>query len=690
LKANGLEFAPEADRLTLIKRATFDLVGLPPTVEEVAQFLADPAADAYERMLDRLLASPQYGERWGRHWLDVAGYADSDGYNDADTPRPFAYKYRDYVIRSLNADKPLDQFLKEQLAGDEMVAGPAPTLAPEELDKLIATGYLRMGADGTGQANSEEARNQVLADTLKIVSTSLLGVSVGCAQCHDHRYDPIPQADYFRLRAVFEPAYDWKNWRQPNQRLVSLYTDADRTKAAEIEQAAGEVAKERAAKEAEFIKATVEKELQKFPEGIRDQLKGAYEAPADKRTPEQQKLLADNPSVNISPGVLYQYDPQAAEELKKFDTKIGEIRAQRPPEDFIQALTEIPGQVPATHIFYRGDYRQPTDAVSPGALTVCAAPGQKIEFAVKDEGRPTTGRRTAFAQWVVGPQNPLTARVLANRIWLNHFGWGFVNTPGEFGILGDRPVHRELLDWLAHDLVAGGWKLKRFHKQIMMSAAYRQSSQRDARKAELDGDDRLGSRMPVRRLDAETLRDRILSVTGVLNPTMFGPAIPVKEDDAGQVVVAVDPPPPGSDMQQSPAFRRSIYVQVRRTQPLAFLQVFDAPVMEVNCERRPVSTVAPQSLMLMNSDFVLKQSNYFASRLKKEAGTEPADLVRRAWQLAYCRAPEADELQQATEFLTQRTARLQQQNPTPADPAAEALVSLCQVILSSNEFLYVE
>jgi len=296
----------------------------------------------------------------------------------------------------------------------------------------------------------------------------------------------------------------------------------------------------------------------------------------------------------------------------------------------------------------------------------------------------------ALANWIVGPQNPLTARVLANRVWLNHFGWGLVNTPGEFGILGERPSNIELLDWLARDLVAGGWKLKRMHRQIMLSVAYRQSSQRDPKKAELDGDDRLASRMPVRRLDAEALRDRILAVTGVLNTTMYGPAISVKEDDVGQVVVAVDAPPPGSDVGTSPAFRRSVYVQVRRTQPLAFLQVFDAPVMEVNCERRPVSTVAPQSLMLMNSDFILKQASYFAARLKKEAAAEPQALVQRAWELAYCRPPTPEELQQAVDFLSQRSARLQQQTPASTDPLGEALVSLCQVILSSNEFLYVE
>jgi mono/diheme cytochrome c family protein len=692
LRGRGLSFAVDADKLTLLKRASLDLTGLPPTAHEISLFLADEADDAYERLLDRLLASPQYGERWGRHWLDVAGYADSDGYNDSDTPRQFAYKYRDYAIRSFNADKPLDQFLVEQLAGDELVSGsgPAHTMPPAELEKLIATGFLRMGADGTGQVNSEEARNQVIADTLKIVSTSLLGLSVGCAQCHDHRFDPIPQADYFRLRAVFEPAYDWKNWRQPAQRLVSLVTDADRAKSAEIEKAANEISTVRAAKQAEFIRIELEKELQKLPEERRAVLKETAETGADKRTPEQKQLLIDFPSINVNPGTLYLYNAEAAAELKKLDAQINEILAKRPPGDYVQALTEIPGQIPQTQIFHRGDFRQPKEAVKPGALSVCALPGHAVDFPEKDEKLPTTGRRLAFARWLTGKDNPLTARVLANRVWHHHFGRGLVTTPGEFGVLGEKPSHPELLDWLAHDLAAGGWRLKRFHKQIMLSTAYRQSSQRDAKKVELDGDDRLYSRKAVQRLDAETLRDRILAVTGVLNGKMFGPAVPVKEDDVGQIVVAVEPPAPGADVGDSPAFRRSVYVQVRRTQPLAFLQVFDAPVMEVNCERRTVSTVAPQSLMLMNSDFLLKQAAHFSARLKKEAGADPARQIERAWQLAYCRAPQADELADAVAFLAQRTAHFAQQMPAVADPPGEALVSLCQVILSSNEFLYVE
>src|SRR5437773_1711277 len=348
LESKGLQPSQAADRVTFIRRATYDLHGLPPTPEEIDGFVTDLAPDAYEKLIDRLLNSPHYGERWGRHWLDIAGYADSDGYSDADPPRGYAYKYRDYVIRSFNADKPFDQFITEQLAGDELAratqADPKAALAdPQSREWLIATGFLRMGADGTATpavADPGAVRNQVIADTIKIVSTSLLGLSVGCAQCHDHRYDPIPQADYYRLRAVIEPAYDWKNWRTPDQRLVSLYTEADRKKAAEVEAEAKKLAEEKEAKQKQYIEEALTKHLEKFEAPLRDQLRAAYDTPADKRTAEHKKLLADNPSVNINAGVLYQYNQKAADDLKAMDAKIAEIRGRKPPEDFISALTE--------------------------------------------------------------------------------------------------------------------------------------------------------------------------------------------------------------------------------------------------------------------------------------------------------------------------------------------------------------
>ena len=462
---------------------------------------------------------------------------------------------------------------------------------------------------------------------------------------------------------MFEPAFDWKNWRTPQQRLVSLWTDADRAKAAEIDAEAAKVRAQRYAKQAVYMEEALDKELAKYDDELQGALRLAYNTPAERRIPEQKRLLELNPSANISPGVLYQYLPKAAEELKKIDAQIAKIIAKKPFQDFIPMLNETPGKVPATFLFYRGDHQQPGDEIAPGGLTVCAPPGERLDIAANDPGLPTTGRRLALARWITGPQNPLAARVLVNRVWMHHFGRGIVNTPADFGATGEAPTHPQLLDWLARDFVENGWKLKRLHKLIMTSTAYRQSSARDEAKAAIDPIGRLYWRMPVRRLDAEALRDRILATSGVLNLEMFGPPVPVKEDAVGQIVVGVDVPAAGSEVPRGhKAFRRSVYVQARRSQPLAMLEVFDQPVMETNCERRVVSTVATQSLMLMNSDFILRQAGYFAARIRKEAAGDPGRQVRTAWQLAFGRAPDARETERALGFLAAQTS--------PAPPPA--------------------
>ncbi len=707
-----LSFSPDAEKVTLLRRASFDLTGLPPSPAEVEAFLADAAPDAYEKLIDRLLASSHYGERWGRHWLDVAGYADSDGYSDADPPRAYAYKFRDYVIRSFNADKPFDRFIAEQLAGDELARvtqGDTRSVLEDAKARelVIATGFLRTGADGTAtQAvpDIDAVRNQVVADTIKIVSTSLLGLSVGCAQCHDHRYDPILQTDYYRLRAVIEPAYDWKKWKTPDQRLVSLYTDADRKKAAEIEAEAKKLSDEKNSKQKQYIEEALTKHLEKFEASLREKLRAAYDAPADKRTAEQKKLLADNPSVNINAGVLYQYNQKAADELKAIDAKVAEIRARKPTEDFISVLTEPVDKVPVTHLFHRGDPKQPKQAVPPGGLSVLVPPGQEPALPEKDAGLSTSGRRLAYAKWLTTGTNPLVSRVLVNRVWLHHFGRGLVGTPSDFGAMGERPSHPELLDWLANDFVQHGWQLKRLHKLIMTSTAYRQSSRRDPKRELRDPENRLYWRKPVLRMDAEVIRDAILETSGSLNETMFGPPVPVRPDVHGQIVVGVDKTEGDNKMPvevglKGEEFRRGVYVQVRRSRPLAMLHAFDAPVMEVNCERRQSSTVATQSLMLMNSQFMLDQAARFAARLQKEAGDGSKWQIALAWHLAFSRSPTASELAESLAFLSRQMDFLNgieekkdakgKVIPRTA-PELQALTNFCQSLLSANEFLYID
>ncbi|MBI3871443.1 MAG: PSD1 domain-containing protein [Verrucomicrobia bacterium] len=722
--AKGVSFSPDASSRALVRRAFLDLWGLPPTPSDVDAFTLEASPETYAKLVDRLMDSPHYGERWGRLWLDVAGYADSDGYSSDDTPRPFAYKFRDYVIRSMNQDLPFDRFVLEQLAGDELALAKHPDVEAASRDPvtrewLAATGFLRMAADGTssGGVDAEKARNQVMADTLKIVSTSLLGLSVGCAQCHDHRYDPVPQTDYYRLRAIFEPAYDWKRWRNPSERLISLYTAADRAKATAAEAEAAKLGKDKEAKQSEYLDAALKKHLEKMEPALRDGLWTAFKTAPDARTPEQKKLLADHPSANINAGVLYQYDPKAADDLKAMDARIAEARARKPVEDFLSVLTEPIGATPVTYRFHRGDPKQPKEPILPGVLSVLAPSGSSSDLPLPSEAPPTSRRRLAFGKWATSPANPLLARVIVNRVWMHHFGRGLVGTPADFGLQGERPSHPELLDWLASVFSAPacdgperlglGWSLKRLHRLIMTSTAYRQSSSREPGRDALDPENRLYWRRSIQRLDAESIRDSILAVSGALNERMFGPPVPVREDVVGQVVVGVDKKQGDNKMpvdvpMGDEEFRRSLYVETRRSRPLAFLNAFDAPVMEVNCERRTSSTVAPQSLMLMNSDFLMQQSRFFADRLRREAGSFRDARVDRAWRLAFGRPASAAELQSALRFLEGQVERIASKpapEPKPdakggalseTSPEDQAMRSLCQDLLSSNEFLYID
>ena len=702
LEQEGFVYSPEAERHTLLRRASLDLIGLPPTPEQADRFLSDPSPDAYARLVDELLASPHYGERWGRHWLDVAGYADSDGYSNEDVERPWAWKYRDYVIRAFGNDKPFDEFIREQLAGDEMIAAPLNNLTPEDAEKLVATGFLRMAPDGTavGVDDANLARNDVMAETIKIVTSSLLGLTVGCAQCHDHRYDPIPQTDYYRFRAIFEPALDWKNWRNPRQRLVSLYTDADRAKAAGIEAEAKTIDDERTAKQTEFINATFAKELEKLPEDVRDASQAAFETAEKDRTPEQKELFKKYPALNVNPGSLYLYDSKAAATLKELADRAAAIRATKPPEEFVHALTEVPGQVPATRFFFRGNYDQPKQELAPADLTIVSLTTGKLEIPADDSALPTTGRRTELAQHLTSSEHPLVARVIVNRVWMHHFGRGLVSTPGDFGALGTPPTHPELLDWLASEFMASGWSVKHLHRRMMLSTAYRQALRVDSRQDAADPDNLLLGGSRLKRLDAEVIRDATLAACGRLNNKPFGPPVPVMADVVGRWVIGIENLNAGRPGQVIPMkgeeYRRSVYVQVRRSRPLAVLDTFDWPRMSPNCDLRHTSTATPQSLLLMNSDFVLESSRQFAERVRADVGDDHPAQIRHAWKLTFTREPNESELASATTFLDEQTAifaeraaQTEKKEGAPT-PGQTALASFCQMLLSSNEFLYVD
>ncbi len=688
LDGEGLSFSVEADQETLIRRAYFDLIGLPPTPDEIDRFVANPSPEAWPSLVDELLKSPAYGERWARHWLDVAGYADSDGYNEKDTERDWAWKYRDYVIRSLNADKPWNQFLVEQLAGDELLTPPFENLTAEQADQLIGTGFLRMSPDGTAAGGDQNvARNDVVAETIKVASSSLLGLTVGCAQCHDHRYDPITQVDYYRLRAIFEPAYNPASWRVPTDRLVSLWSSETKAAAAAIDAELAEVAKKRTEELDGIVQETFERELQKLPVEQQSLAKAARETPKDKRTPEQVQLIKEFPFLNVDRGSVYLYLPDRLNGFnKKWDELTAETKKKRPADDYVMCLNEVPGQVPVTKLFARGDVQQPRQDIAPGELSILNA--TSLPIPLNDEQIPTTGRRLAYARHLTSGQHPLVARVLVNRFWLHHFSQGLVGTTADFGVKGERPSHPELLDWLARDFMDEGWSLKRLHRMIMTSTAYRQVSVRRPELDAIDGDNRLLGRMNVRRLEAEILRDSILSVSGKLVDKPFGKPVPVSPDDVGQIVLAIDTrdsagrpsgkvEPLGDD-----EFRRSIYVQVRRSMPLGVLEPFDLPRMTPNCERRAFSTAAPQSLLMLNNPFVIQQAEFLASRIRESAGEDLTEQVTLAWRIVFGRRPSESDIAAGIEFLTTT-------EPTPEKVNA-SLNHFCHALLSSNEFLYVD
>lgn len=692
LEAKGLSYGPEAPPATLRRRLTFDLTGPP--------IGSDGPEGRYEDEVERLLASPRYGERWARHWLDVAGYADSDGVSPADPERKYIYKYRDYLIRSFNADRPWDELVREQLAGDELVSRPYEGLAPEDWDRLIATGFLRTAPDGTSGPtdDAEQARNDVMAETIKIVSSSLLGLTVGCAQCHSHRYDPITHEDYHRLRAIFEPALGPKAWRPSSERLISVWTEADRDRAAAVDTELKAIAAERSKEVDALVASVLERELGAAPEELRDALRAARDTPAKERSDEQARLLKEYPRVLVTAGNVSLYDAKAFGAItKRFDAQRSAAQARRPAEDQVHPVTEAPGLEVVTHLFDRGDVHQPRQVVEPGGLSVLG--GRPIP--VDDPSVPTTGRRLAYARYLTSGQHPLVARVLVNRVWMHHFGQGLVATPADFGALGDRPSHPELLDWLADEFVRSGWSLKHLHRLMVTTTAYRQSSRRRAEHDAVDPENRLLGRMPVRRLDAEMVRDAILSASGRLYGKMYGPPVPVAPDETGQVIVANDNRdsagrPVGKRVPLGPEeFRRGVYLQARRSLPVSLLEAFDEPVMAPNCDRRVSSTVAPQALMLMNNEFVITQSEAFAARVEGAAGPSVEAQARLAWRLAYGSDPTDEQASGAVAFLDALTSEFASQGKgddaeAGASPARRAVAMLGQAFFASNAFLYID
>ena len=716
LGPKGLVLAPEADRPTLLRRLTLDLTGLLPTPEEVAAFVADTSGDAYERVVERLLASPAYAERQARAWLDVVGYSDSNGFSEADSLRPHAWRYRDWVVKSFQDDLPWDRFIQEQLAGDELAGATQEATSdavndPLRRDQLIATAFLRLAPDGTGDPVPDQnlARNQSIAEQIKVTTSSLLGLTVACAQCHDHRYDPVSQADYFRLRAIFDPVYDWEQWRAPGQRVYSLYTPEERAQAAAIEAEAAKIDAAADAMRKAFLDEIFETEIVKLPEEVRDAYRTARATPEGERTEEQKALIRKYPAALAT----YSLDLYDAAKEKAVNDKRAEgtaLRGTKPAEGFVMAAVEVKGRVPETKLFHRGDHEQPKQPVSPGELSVLAVsgpPGAGIEPLVSAETvAGSSGRRLAYARWLTGGRHPLVARVLVNRFWLGHFGRGLVATPGDFGRLGERPSHPELLDWLAATFMEGGWKLKPLHRLIVTSAVYRQVSTNEPARA-VDSDNRLLARFSPRRLDAESFRDAVLGASGQLVSVGGGVPVGIAKDPVGRIVVGREEKDANGDVVRvvslgADDFRRSLYLQSRRTEPVTVLETFDQPEMKPNCELRRATTVAPQSLLMLNDTFVLASARALAERVRREAPGDVRAQVERTWRLLFSRSPSQPELEGALAHLAEQGEEFRvrlaavppppskegEPAPAPADPQLEAFSSLCQVLLASNRFLY--
>lgn len=653
-KKRGLQPAGPATRQALVRRAYLDLTGLPPTPAEVAAFVNDSRPDAWPRLVDQLLASPRYGERWGRHWLDIVRYSDSGGF-EYDRDWPNAYRYRDYVVQSLNQDKPYDRFLQEQIAGDE--------LFPNDPQAWVATSFLRLGPENN--IKTEQTRMDELDDLIVTTSNGFLGLTVGCARCHNHKFDPIPQRDYYRMQAVYFPT---KAWDRP---LVTAEEEArHKQKVAAFEGLLKPLQEKLKELDKPFKDALIARKKQALPEYMRQ----ALATPEAQRT-EGQKLNVEQIEKTLSNIAADEYLPDMPADVKQqrrdLVAQIAETEKLRPAQLPAAMTVKEPGRTPPpSHFLHRGSTGSKGSVMQAGALSVTQE--EELSFPPAPEGATSSFRRAGFAKWLTAPENPLTARVIVNRIWQNHFGEGIVRTPSNFGKMGERPTHPQLLDWLATELVANGWRLKQLHRLMMTSQAYQMASDDTEENRKIDPENRYFWRMPRRRLEGEAIRDSILSVAGTLDGAIGGPSVFPYIDPA--LYASSSKRTWNGRPQNDPSTnRRSIYVHSKRSIPLPLLEVFDKPDTITSCARRNRSTIAPQALILMNNEFVGAQARHFAQRLEREAGADVERQLELAYQLALARAPSASERERGKAFLLS---------------GPHGLVDFCQALFNINEFVY--
>ncbi len=680
LEAMHLSPAREASKRELARRLYFDLTGLPPTPDELDAFLRDESPVAYEHLVDRLLNSQRYGEHQARMWLDVVRYSDSNGF-DWDEFRPRAWRFRDYVIRSFNADKPFDQFIREQLAGDELFDGPPESAA--ERDALIGTGYLRLGPqDNSAAAFNEQdrSRSELLADLAETTASAFLGLTLSCCRCHDHKYDPLSQADHYRIRAFFEP--------------VTFADDLPLDSASE-----------RAAIRAH--NQTVDQKLKPWQDE-RDSIFGSVQARLRQERvatlPEEERVLLAMPLEKAGKDLKQKIDAiekklqlkekeviaaLSVSEKSKYDQLAKQIETvKRERRDFTLGLlmTDGTNPVPSTKVLFQGNHKQPRHAVPPGFISVLDPDPAQI---TRGPNGKTTGRRFTLANWISSTNNPLTARVLVNRIWQEDFGYGLVATANDFGLAGSGPSNPKLLDWLAVRFMRDGWSIKKLHRLILTSATYRQSSMegqkrrdrsRIAAAKQADPNNLLLWKQNPRRLSAEQLRDSLLFVSGLLNLERGGgppvwPELPPEVLQANPAFLDDNEtktkgwyPSPKPDQNV-----RSIYLVQKRTVRVPFLEAFDLPENSTSCARRLESIVAPQALSLLNGTLSLAAAEALARRITSEARNGPDAKVERAFSLILQRPPSRDERRRCATLLHERN-----------------LTELCRALLNINEFIYID
>ena len=706
LEEEGLVPAPRAGKRTLIRRATLDLLGLLPSPSEVEAFVNDKSRDAFKHLVDRLLDSPRYGERWGRHWLDVARYADSGGY-EHDYDYPYAWRYRDYVIQALNNDKPYDQFIREQLAGDE--------LDEVTFETLIATGFNRVAPTvGFREKDNPQYRYTYLDDMIGTTSRAFMGLTVNCARCHDHKFDPILQTDYYQMMATF---FSFVNYDYPlaSPEEVAAYEarksevqgkiDPLKTRISEIE--------------APYKDTAFEKRLKDFPEEIQI----AVHTPEAERTPGQKLLAEQVITLRARAADVKELLPTAdQEEIAKLKTEIAALEKQM-PEDLPRAMgisdgdyrfapdgrgdEKLPGKgdredfgvtegsylpvagkpyvPPQAFLLPGGDYRTKGEEVQPGFLTVLARGGERTQIP-PSSGRISSGRRRALAEWIASEDHPLTARVMANRIWHFHFGRGIVTTPSNFGRTGQPPIYPKLLDWLATEFVRGGWSIKTMHRLIMNTETYQMASSfpHEANR-QADPAGKFLWRFPQRRLEAEAIRDVVLNASGNLNFEMGGKPFfpPIPES----VRLSFNKGKWSMTEEGPDVWRRSVYSYWKRGLKYPMFEVFDQPDPNVTCEGRASTTVPTQALTLLNNEFVLLQAKHFASRVAEKAGEDAKARIGATYEIALSRPPSPKELDMNLSFLASQTRYHEGRND--AAPELAALVDLCDVMLNLSEFIYI-